>query len=292
MHPTRSRTGLVAGALLTVLSVGVTACSDDEDGADDTAEDTATTGDTPVTDDDGAGASGEAGPLAEGTTLEDLEDVTVTDGFCQGTLDLTAAFGAAPEDPAEAGAFVEAELVPVVESMADGLEGGLAPVVASFESIVRDAAESGEIDSLFGPDAAAARAVMGEAAHTACGFNAVDVTATDYSFGDLGSQTLTAGPTSFALDNQGDEEHEIVIFKAAEGVTATAQELLADDPEALFGQAEFTGVAFGGPGTRTFAGVELEQGATYYFICSIPVGGAEDAPPHFAAGMEATVTVG
>lgn len=280
MHPTRPWIRLVAGALLPALAIGVTACGDDED-ADGAAPPTSEAGaDTtdPGGEDGGEDGDG-AAPIPDGTTLDDLDDVAATEGFGQGTLDITAAFGAAPEDPAEAGPFITDQLLPVVESMDDGLQGGLVPVLAAYEALVRDAGETGDFETIFGPDATTVRDLMGEAAHTVCDFDAVEVTATDYSFGDLASQDLTAGPTSFAMDNEGGEEHEMVIFKADDGVTATAEELLADDPEALFAESAFTGVTFGGPGTRSYAVVELEAGATYYFICSIPVDGAEDGPP-------------
>ena len=66
-------------------------------------------------------------------------------------------------------------------------------------------------------------------------------------------------------------------------------ELMESGEEAM-ADLTFTGVAFGGPDTTSYAAVDLEPG-TYYLVCFIPVGGGEDGPPHFMEGMQHTIAV-
>lgn len=94
---------------------------------------------------------------------------------------------------------------------------------------------------------------------------------------------------SFALENAGVEEHEMVLFRRNDGVTDSLDQLLELGEEEIFSKLTFTGVTFGGPGTTSYTAMDLEPG-TYFLLCFIPQG--EDGPPHFIGGMKHTVTVG
>jgi hypothetical protein len=163
----------------------------------------------------------------------------------------------------------------VVASGAEDLAGP----AADLQGAIDTALEGGDAEeAAFG-----AYSEMAAAVHTGCGYEAVDLSAVNYAFVDLPA-TLAAGTTSFALTNDADEEHEMVLFRLADGETRTPEELL-DLPEAEAEEAvTFSGVTFAGPGETGYVAAELEAGA-YFAVCFLPVGGGEDGPPHFTEGM-------
>jgi hypothetical protein len=125
--------------------------------------------------------------------------------------------------------------------------------------------------------------------HEECDLEAVDVTAVEYAFPDA-PDTLRAGRVSFALANKGVEDHEMVLFKRADGATESLDEILALAEDQMMSKLTFTGVTFGGPATTNYVTLDLQPG-TYFLLCFLPQGGAEDAPPHFIAGMKHTIEV-
>lgn len=118
------------------------------------------------------------------------------------------------------------------------------------------------------------------------GATEVPVVLDEYSFGV--EPTLAAGPTAFALDNVGEEQHEMVLFKLVEGATvddALAAEQAGEDPEQFFAGPPEVGVA--GPGEQTFVNTELTPGS-YAMVCFIPT---PEGTPHVAEGMVTSVEV-
>lgn len=118
------------------------------------------------------------------------------------------------------------------------------------------------------------------------GATEVSVTLDEYSFEV--EPTLTAGPTAFALDNVGEEEHEMVLYKFVEGATiddALAAEQAGEDPEQYFEGPPELGVV--GPGEQTFVNTELTPG-NYALLCFIP---DSEGVPHVAKGMVTGVEV-
>jgi len=73
-----------------------------------------------------------------------------------------------------------------------------------------------------------------------CGWNVVDVAASNYAFDGLPDE-LPAGETSFELTNDADEVHELVLLKKNDGVTQSAEELLAMPQEEAMTLAEMVG---------------------------------------------------
>ncbi|MGH9188090.1 MAG: hypothetical protein ACRD0U_20150, partial [Acidimicrobiales bacterium] len=110
------------------------------------------------------------------------------------------------------------------------------------------------------------------------------VTAVDYAFEDLPT-SLEAGPTVVELTNDGDEAHELVLFRKNDGVTQPAEELLALPDEEAFELVAFVqGSEPIDPGKRSSTVFDLEAG-DYVAVCFLPVGGSGDGPPHFTEGM-------
>ena len=208
---------------------------------------------------------------------------------CDAAVDLGAAFGSVPEDPAEMGAFVEQTLVPVSDTFVEAFDDGAeADAAATLHDAFAAMVETGDPSAFEDPAVAEAQAVIGAAVHDGCPVEAVDATAVDYAFQGIPTE-LGAGRTSFALTNDGVEDHEMVLFRLDDGVDLTLDELIESGEDA-FADLTFTGVTFGGPDTTSYTVVDLEPG-TYFLLCFIPVGGGEDGPPHFMEGMRQTITV-
>lgn len=218
---------------------------------------------------------------------DDDTATTISAEACAASVDLAAAFGQAPEDPAEFGPFVEEVLVPIGETLAANLTGDAGTAAGVLHGVYLSVAESGDASALESPEAVAARTTVGAAIHGGCDLEAVSIEAIEYAF--VGApDTLPAGRVSFELTNNGVEEHELVLFRRADGVTESLDELLAMPEDSVFSKLEFVGVTFGGPDTTNYVTVDLEPG-TYFLVCFIPQG--EDGPPHFMGGMKQTISV-
>ncbi len=234
-----------------------------------------------------------AGLLASCSDDDDAaaREVAVPAAACDAAVDLGAAFGAAPEDPAEFAGWADETLVPIGAAFSAAFDGDdpTADAATTLTDAFAEIAESGDPSVLESEDAAAAQAEVGKRIHEDCALESVDVTAVEYAYQGAPTE-LDAGRVSFAMRNDGVEEHEMVLFRLNDGVEASSfDELMAEGEDAM-ANLTFTGVAFGGPDTTSYTAVDLEPG-TYFLVCFIPVGGGEDGPPHFMEGMHQTITV-
>jgi hypothetical protein len=220
---------------------------------------------------------------------DDAEASSVPAAACDAAVDLTSAFGQAPEDPAEFSGFATDTLIPLATTLADELEDGDADAAKVLADAYGRIAEDGDISVIESEPVADAQATVGAAIHNGCDLQRVDIGAVEYQYQNAPDQ-LKAGRVSFALQNKGVEDHEMVLFRRADGETASFEELSQLPEDQLFSKVTFTGVAFGKPGTTSYAAMDLEPG-TYFLVCFIPQGGSEDAPPHFMGGMQHTLTV-
>ncbi|MDP2290725.1 MAG: hypothetical protein Q8M22_06015 [Actinomycetota bacterium] len=219
---------------------------------------------------------------------DDSSNKGVSAAACDAVVALGSAMSAAPQDPAEFASFAEQQLVPIGRTLVKEMTGDGKKAAETLSAAYDNVAESGDPTPLFeSPDVTAANGTIGSIVHKGCDLQAVKVGAIEYAFTDIPSE-LDAGRVSFALENEGVEEHEMVLFKRNEGVTQPLEELLELPEEELMSKVTFTGVAFGGPGTTNYVAMDLEPG-TYFLLCFIPQG--EDGPPHFMGGMSRTVTV-
>jgi hypothetical protein len=257
-----SKNARVAAAGLVLLSAfGLAACGDDD--ADSVS---------PATDRAGGPSSVAADPA-----------------YCDDGVAWYAAFNEAPQDdPAVMQEYAGSTLSGAAQTLAASLPPESADAGATLATAVGDVAETGSPEVLFSPDTAAALATIGETIYDGCDLNTLDVRAVEYAYEGLPDE-LDAGPAVFRLENVGVEEHEIVMFRRNDGVTASLDQILEMPEDELMQNVTFVGVAFGGPGTTAYTAADLSPG-TYFFLCFIPVGG-EEGPPHFMEGMQQTVTV-
>jgi uncharacterized cupredoxin-like copper-binding protein len=132
---------------------------------------------------------------------------------------------------------------------------------------------------------------------------AITVVATDYHFGGLPT-TVPVG-TTLSLVNEGQELHELVMFRKNDGVTQSFEELLQLPDEEALQYVTMVGEMplFAAPGQTAEGVLALTQEGEYIALCFIPQGMTEfpsesadpssfpSGPPHFALGMVQTFTV-
>lgn len=220
---------------------------------------------------------------------DDDKSSSLDPAACDAAVTYDTAFAQAPEDPAEIKSYATEQMLPIATTFVEHLKGDAKESAETMRDAFAQVGETGDPSALQAPATAKAIAAVGKAVHDGCDLQSVDIRAVEYVFQDAPT-TLKAGRVSFALTNKGVEEHEMVLFKAADGVTEPLADLLALPEEEGMAKLQFTGVAFGGPGTTSYAAVDLTPG-TYFLVCFIPQGGGEDGPPHFMAGMQHTITV-
>lgn len=206
---------------------------------------------------------------------------------CDAVVDLSAMYAGPDSD--DAGAWATDTLLPISATLSEHVDGDLQGDVSTLSEAFESIAETGDPSALDSEELNTAVGRIGEAAHQDCDFEKVDIEAFEYRYEGLPSE-VPAGPVSFALANEGVEEHEIVIFRRADGVSESLEELLAMPEDEVFSKIEFTGVAFGAPDTTAYTTVDLAPG-TYFVVCFIPVGGGEEGPPHAMEGMTGTFVV-
>jgi hypothetical protein len=117
-----------------------------------------------------------------------------------------------------------------------------------------------------------------------CDFDDVAVTAVDYAFEEVPA-SIEVGTVAFTLTNESEaEEHEMVLFRRADGEDRSFEELLNLGEEESEDALIFASAASASPGASGSTLADLEAG-DYAMACFIPVGGAEDGAPHFTQGM-------
>ncbi len=251
---------LGSGLLVLTLAGGIAAC-----GSDDDAETPDTT--------DGAGA----GEPAEGDNA----------AFCDGVVEFNSAvFELELEDdtPEEDVIAAGEMLAPLATTLVDNAPDDLAGAVGEVNDFVQPLTEGDA--GPFNEDATfeTYTGFLSDAVD-ACELDTVDVTGVDFAFEGV-PETIEAGTVAFKFTNatEADEEHEMIVFRRADGVTLGFEELLELSEEESADKIEFKTATFAPPGGEGATLAELDPGA-YAMVCFIPVGGGEDGPPHFTQGM-------
>jgi hypothetical protein len=259
---------MVAASAAAVLVLGVAACGDDDDDA--TTDTTA----APATDDTSAPAEGDNA------------------AFCDGLIEFNSAVNNVELDEDSSADEVKAvgdELAgmwgPIAESAPDDLSAQTEELAGVLEQLQAGDGAAFNSDATF-----ATYTEVVEGATESCGYETVAVTAKDYAFEGVPA-TIPAGNISFDLTNSSEsEEHEMIVFSKADGVDLTFDEILALPEDEAETKIQFAAAAFAPPGESGASLATLEPG-DYVMVCFIPVGGAEEGPPHFTQGMKQEFTV-
>jgi len=270
--PVPARRRLAALALAAVLAVGGVACgSDDDDGATDapdTTETTAATGDAPV----GDPASSSDEPSGDADLL----------AFCEAHEAVEAAF--MEGDESAIGAAVEAFTAAAPDEFRDAVDTAIGLALDGQEG---------------SPEFVAAYGELLDAMQEPCDRNLVAVSATDYAYDDV-PEAWEAGPTVVKLRNDGTEFHHMVVYRVADGVTDSVEDLLPRSHEEG-GPMTGVGAVDAMPGETGSSFLGLEPGR-HIAMCLVPTGttpenldaiqaGEAGGPPHFEHGMYFEFTV-
>lgn len=108
----------------------------------------------------------------------------------------------------------------------------------------------------------------------------------DFGFGGLPG-TMTAGKNTIKLSNSGTQNHEMFVYKLAEGQTAQDFIALAVETEGNVPN-EFVGGMAAGPGSDLWTDFTFTPG-NYIAVCNIP--DTATGTPHVALGMVGTFAV-
>ena len=276
------------------LVAGVAAC-----GGDDADEETGSaSGSASAPADDTTTTEGDEGE-GDGDGEEASGDV---EAYCDATLEIETIpepqfdESATPEEQAEtAKTFAAEEMQPLAQEIQEVAPEEIAADIEILVGAVDELAETGDFEGVFGqPEVEEAS----DNAHAFdlenCGWEQTDVTAVDYAFEGL-PETLPTGPVSFEFTNGGEEFHELALARKNDGVTETAEELLALPQEEAMTKVTILGGTFAPPGESEYAVQDLEAG-DYIAVCFIPVGATPEneegnGPPHFTQGMFSEFTV-
>ena len=257
-----TKVGVVA--LSAVLLSGAAACGDDDDS--DATDDT-----TPTADEVAGDPAAYCEDLLEFNTL---------------VFDVELDEDATEDDAKEVGE----QLAPMFGQMVDNAPSEVRDAASDLNDTAIQPLLDGDAEAFNSDETFAAyTALVGDSTEV-CGFEEVAITAVDYAFGDVPT-TLAAGQYSFKIRNQSEAEgHEAIVFRKADGVTQSIEEILNLPEEESESLIVFKGAAFAEPGQEGGTLTDLDPGA-YGLVCFIPVGGGEEGPPHFTEGMFTEFTV-
>jgi len=259
--PTRSRRArwFQAAALGTAAVLVLGACGGDDDDDDNSSPTTVAeeTDDTAAPGDDG--------------------DEAASGDFCEAYVTANDATAAGEGDP-----------TPALEAVQAAAPDEIADDVATM---IENAPGEQEIPPQEFFDANEA---IGEYVEANCDFSTVEVTGSDYAFEGI-PEELGAGTVLVKFTNEGEELHELVVFRKNDGEERSITDLLAlPEEEAMTAVTPVTGFAFALPGGTFYTTYTLEEGS-HGAVCFIPTGLTpeaaeagevdETAPPHHAQGM-------
>ena len=249
---------LLALALLT----GVAACGDDdEDG--DTAASASSSASTATGDDDGS------------------EDDEADGDFC-GALQAFHGqlFEVQVEDDATEAEIQDAydTLDPLWSDVEAAAPDDFSGDVETLGSTI-DALGEGDVEPFNADDTSTTYFSMVSEALDGCVDEIIEVTGVDYAFTGV-PETVPSGPIGMRFTNgtDADEQHELIIFKKADGDTRSAEEILNDPAAQEQGPGQFAGAVFATPGTTAGTFLDLAPG-DYIAVCFIPVGSGEHEMP-------------
>ncbi len=282
-HRKGPRQLLVHSGVALALVAGVAACGDDDDdagGATTTA--VATTAAEATTTD--------AATTTEGPTTT-VDDSTTTSA---GDTTTSTAAGGGGDFCRQYGELLAGEPGPdeiraLADSAPDAAQDALETLASGFESGGEEFFASEEFTTAFG--------TLAEAAADECADERFDAVALDYSFEDIPDE-LSAGTYGIALQNDGLEFHELLIFRRNDDASSQSfDDILGMDEGEAEALLTMRGVTFAAPGASATGLYDLTEPGDYIAICFIPVGSTPEAmatasgPPHFTVGMTHEFTV-
>jgi hypothetical protein len=255
----------------------------------------------------GGGTTGAPKSAAAKTAATPSASEAATVGeYCASSLALETApdpnvdFQSLPPDQqkAEAQLYAKQTIRPLADKVVATAPDEIEKEIAVLNKAVTEVEKTGNFEVSQTPEVVKAAIAAHAFDLRNCGWNKVDVTAVDYSFGGV-SPELKAGNTSFEFMNSGTEHHEMVIYRRNDDATETFDQLLALPQEEAMKKVTVFGSTDAEPNQEgSYDVVDLKPGH-YAMICFYPVGSTPDAektaqaagkqvdgPPHYTKGMK------
>jgi hypothetical protein len=143
-----------------------------------------------------------------------------------------------------------------------------------------------------------AATVVGDYMADNCGYQVIDVTATDYAYDGIPADA-EAGKTLLRITNDGTEYHEVVLQRVHAGETRSVEEILALPEQEGGDLLDYQGNVIAPPGLGNWTVVNLSAGR-HGAMCFVPTGATPEAfqsgpvdgrLPHTMKGMTAEMQV-
>lgn len=218
------------------------------------------------------------------------EKADASKAWCEAIGDLDATIGSIGEPDPDTIRAAFSELKAAATTIADRAPRTVSAAADRVGRAIEQAAASGEA-LLFEPPTSAAMAEVHAHAAAECIYEQISVVATDFAFTGIPDK-VAAGMVAIGFDNQSEvETHELVLFAKSQGVDVPMAELLALGEEEAMTKAHPVAFTMAEPEGRNGLILDLEPG-NYAAVCFVPVGGNEQAEPHFVHGMVTDFVVG
>lgn len=229
------------------------------------------------------------------------DDAAAVAEFCSADVDVESAFNSGPpiealppEAVEGAVAQMRATLDPLITRLEELAPAEVAPDVTTLATASRSALETMDFAAFESPEFVAAEDSLDTWLLDNCGFEQLDVTASDFEYAGL-PDTAATGELAVTLTNEGTNFHEIAILRVNDDVTMPAEELLALPMEEALASVAIKGITFADPGGSDTSFMRFDEPGRYIATCFIPEGTTMDmegtGPPHFTLGMLGEITV-
>jgi hypothetical protein len=176
---------------------------------------------------------------------------------------------ATEEEVAAAMEEFSAALIPLLDQLSEDVPDEIAGDLETIDSALRSGIETGD-DPFSQPGFVEADRAIDQYVADNCGFDTYTVRDVEYAFEDVPA-TIEAGIVGFELQNEGNEVHEMVLFRINDDVDLTVEELAELPEEESQSMVEFITAAFAAPGEADMTFIDLRPGR-YGMLCFIPVG--------------------
>lgn len=240
-------------------------------------------------------------PSASGEVRQYCNSVLAMETIPQPNIDFDAL---TPEQQVEeARKFARESIRPLADAIVANAPEQVKDEAAVRSNAVKEVESTGNLEAFDKPEVVRASRVSHQFELRNCGWERVEVTAVNYSFGGVPGE-LKRGATSFEFTNNGTEHHEMVIFRKNDDTTETFDQLLALPEDEAERKVTFVAAADAMPKQEGIYTVANLRAGEYAMVCFIPVGSTPEAqtaaeaakqeiqgPPHFTRGMKSEFTI-
>jgi hypothetical protein len=227
-----------------------------------------------------------------GASMKRVHMVTglVVAGLCMGVMPAAVAGASSPPTSASGGGDYCSAHVALETAFSSDDSSAIQPAVEAATAAVPDelrdalhtAIELGGGEGALPPEFFEAYGKLALWIKDNCGFGSLDITAHEYAYEGVPAE-VAAGPTVLTLTNNGQEYHEMVVFRRNEGADQPVEDILAMPDDQIGELLTPVGAAQAAPGTDGYAVLDLTPG-DYIGLCFLPVGATPEMMEQMTEG--------